>query len=71
MKITDISHNVLSDGEIKITLYTSPVEDTSPRLVVIKAGADGMHLEFYENAEKAYGAFCTYEEWFEIAKRII
>lgn len=71
MKEMSISHNVVNDGEIVINLYTSAIDDPSPRLLVIKANADGMSLEFFENAERTYDATCSYEEWFEFAKRSI
>jgi predicted aminopeptidase len=67
----NINHNVLTDEEMHINLYTSPVEDPSPKIMVIKAKADGMLMEFYENAERTYDVFATYDEWFQIAKRII
>ena len=68
---TEISHDVNLHADKTIHVYTSTHDDPAPRILSIKLTAEGVIMDFYDNAEFVGTNGMTYDEWFQFSQRTL
>ena len=63
-----LNYNAWQDGEATLVIEHDLPMELDQSVLIVKAGHEGLILDFFQNGEITATLGMTYEEWFELAE---